>query len=180
MKIKRLIVFFVFLCVLVYGWNWYNSKNSMSPAASNYDYMSATVDGTTYNFELESAALRNGNIQVTYVYYSPRGEKLCSVTLYFDSNIQTGRYSSASGNTEFKVMSGHLTAQSGKTGYMLGGTVPIQEGVGSFSLNLTYRSDDWTTYEGTFSATLGRSSLSGSYGNSSMTIEDAKFNFSLQ
>ena len=156
----------------------YDSMSSMSSTVS--DFMSATVNGTAYDFELESAVLRNGNMQVTYVCYNPRGEELYSVTLYFDDNIQTGQYSSASGDTEFRIMSGRLIAQSEKTGSMLGGTVPVQEGVGSFSLDLTYQSDDWTTYEGTFSATLGRSSLSGSYGDSSMTIEDAKFNFTLQ
>lgn len=156
-----------------------DAGSSITPTSASNE-MSAKVNGTTCSFELESAALRNGNMEVSYVCYNPRGEKLYTVKLYLDSNIQPGQYSSDNGSMEFKVTSGLLTAQSGKTGSVLGSTVPVREGVGSFSLDLTYRNDDWTSYAGTFSAVLGRSSLSGTHGDSSMTIENAAFQFTLQ
>ena len=134
------------------------------------DSMTAAVDGTQYSFELDSATVNHGKIEVSYSAYNPRGERMYNVKLYFDKDIAPGSYSSQNSDTEFRIHCGLLSVSSGSA---------FTEAVGSYELELTSRDSDWLTYQGIFSAELGRSSLSGTYGAQSMSITDASFCFTI-
>ena len=148
-----------------------------SPQNLAADSMIASVDGNEYEFKLQSAKLSHGDMAVVYVCYTPRGDELYKIKLYFDKNIAPGKYSSDNKDRNFRVNCGFLDA---KTPLVNNYGQTVTEGVGSFSLDLTYRDANWETYEGTFSAHLGRSQLSGTHGESSMIIDGARFNFTLQ
>lgn len=153
-------------------------------ADSSDNYLIAKIDGIEYEFDLVSAGISyGGKLEAKYEAYNPRGEKMHTVIIRFDKNISKGRYQSGRDETYVYISNGLLSAQTGSKGYTLMGThvSPMKgtESVGAYDLIITFRSSDWMHYEGAFSAELGRSSLSGTYGAQHMTIDNAKFSFTL-
>ncbi len=144
---------------------------SVSVPRSYGNYMEATVDGTRYTFEAKYARLERNRISISYQAYNVRGEVVCSVLLSLDKNIAPGYYTSEN-STALIVTSNMMQAHGGTTN-------GFHKRLGNFNLNLTYRSADWLTYEGSFSALLVKEASMVS-GRKTMEIKDATFRFTIQ
>lgn len=159
-------------------------KSGTSSSRRRTNYLSAVIDGERYDFQFEEAKIRYGNtIQADYSAYDARGDKAYSMSIYLDKNIKPGRYNSdtdeayknnrnanTGGNIQNVKMAIYLFRWSGK---ISGFYTNIASRPGSYSLNLTYRSDDWMRYEGSFSATVKNK------GTLEIDIENGSFGFTI-
>ena len=132
--------------------------------------LEAVIDGSPRTLELDYAKITAGKILAVYQGYNPRGEKDISICLKLDKNITEGQYSTKDENSEVQIMSGNFMAARAKTADLVA--------AGEFTFSVNYRSSDWRTYSGTFSALLKGEPYT-KFSSNSMTIENASFYFTL-
>lgn len=171
--------------VFCYPQNTGASSTARSQSTANnrnvsQNTMTAVINGEQKVLQLESAKVSNKKIFVTYTAYTPRGKKDVSVQLTFAESITPGTYSIYDADGKFEVKCDSYSAKynapnpySSSGGFSMDMVQKRQEYHGNYSLNLTYRSSDWSTYQGSFSATL-----INSFATDQVVIEDAFFDFS--
>lgn len=140
--------------------------------------LTCEIDGQRYEMSLKEARVTVGNtIRVVYQAQNPRGEVLYNLTISMDKNLGVGTYSASSKVSIYlsKVGSGGRSYQ---TSYGIGSQKLWGRDLGSYTFSITKRSDDWRTYEGTFSATLEQATKSKS--NDTICLTNCSFNFTLQ
>ena len=132
--------------------------------------LEAVIDGSPRTLELDYAKITAGKIMAVYQGYNPRGEKDISICLKLDKDIKEGQYSTKDKDHEVQIMNGKFMAARAKTSDLTA--------VGEFTFSVDYRSSDWRTYSGTFSALLKGEPYT-KFSSNSMTIDNATFNFTL-
>ena len=122
----------------------------------------ATINGEEITFVQTRAFLGPYQISVDYTAYNPRGEERYSIDIDIDNNLVPGSYHLTDSWRPVQVI--FRQANQGPTYYSYGG-----------SFDLISMNDDWTVYEGEFSAKLKPDLSRYKY----MEINDVTFRFTL-
>lgn len=136
------------------------------------DILTATIEGEKQTFKLAYAYILGSDIHVTYESYNPRGELRYTIMFQFDQNLDEGTYYSRESSLKSDVVI-RLYKGNSATDYISYRMKGGNDTTGTFVIETM--SDDWTTYSGSFNAKLAILRK-----GTSITIEDAQFNFTLR
>lgn len=140
--------------------------------------LTCEINGQGYEMSLKEAKVFIGkNIRAVYQAQNPRGEVLYRLTISMDKDLGVGTYSSDK-KVSISLSEVGSGSRSYETAYGIGPQKLWGRDLGSYTFSITKRSDDWRTYEGTFSATLEQATKSKS--NDMIRLTNCSFNFTLQ
>ena len=160
------------------------SRSNISASGnSRGNRMTAEVNRSKYTLQLEKAEIFNGTeIRASYVALDPRGDVMFQIVLYLDKDIAPGHHDSDIDWANHQARQARSNVYLGTSFYSRAMKVYVYDSSsgayqtntddGGYTLELTSRSSDWMTYEGTFSALATKRDLG-------VTIENASFSFTI-
>ncbi len=162
-------MFTMLLVTALLSMGWYSAVFADETPANT---ALVNIDGTDYVFYLKEADLSYGNqIEATYITFNPRGEMLYRLRIQLDKDIPTGSYTNKDRTYDNDI---YLDTEYYSSTNVWGKSYRASYSRGSFDLNLSYRSDDWMTYEGSFTG-----SLNYTMRDNNISISCSYFNFTM-